>query len=150
MTELTERDESFDELVLRKVTHPGKAAFLVAYAEGSNTSVAARIAKTSRRNIYFWLDRDPEFRECYEAARRLVVRAHVDEAERRAFVGVRDPVFQAGVRVGYRRKYSDVLAIFLLKAMDPETFNRAPIPADSPSSNDSSWDGGVVYEMPPE
>ena len=38
-----------------------------------------------------------------------------DEAKRRAYEGVKKPVYQGGKRVGYVQEYSDTLLIFLLK-----------------------------------
>ena len=44
------------------------------------------------------------------------------EARRRASLGVEEPVYYQGQVVGYVRKYSDVLLMFLLKAQRPEKF----------------------------
>ncbi len=45
-----------------------------------------------------------------------------DEAHRRAFEGDEQEVFKDGNCIGVTRKYSDTLAIFLLKAHDPEKY----------------------------
>ena len=45
-----------------------------------------------------------------------------DEVMRRARDGVEEPVFYLGQEVGTVRKYSDTLAMFLLKARKPETY----------------------------
>ena len=45
-----------------------------------------------------------------------------DEAHRRAFDGTEEPVFHQGQECGSVRKYSDTLAIFLLKAHAPEKY----------------------------
>lgn len=45
-----------------------------------------------------------------------------DEAHRRAFEGVDKPVFYQGDECGTIREYSDTLAIFLLKAHNPEKY----------------------------
>lgn len=53
---------------------------------------------------------------------RVGVSALEDEAHRRAFDGVDEPVFYKGEDCGAVKKYSDTLAIFLLKAHAPEKY----------------------------
>ena len=53
---------------------------------------------------------------------QIGISALEDEAHRRAFEGVPEPVFHQGVECGSVRKYSDTLAIFLLKAHRPEKY----------------------------
>lgn len=64
----------------------------------------------------------PEFAEAWDAAKRIGVSALEDEAHRRAFEGVDKPVFYKGDECGSIREYSDLLAVFLLKAHDPAKY----------------------------
>lgn len=45
-----------------------------------------------------------------------------DEAVRRAYVGVEEPLFYQGKQCGTVRKYSDTLLIFLLKGAKPAKY----------------------------
>jgi hypothetical protein len=53
------------------------------------------------------------------------VTALEDEAHRRAFDGTLEPVFHQGDECGTVRKYSDTLAIFLLKAHAPDKYRES-------------------------
>lgn len=96
--------------------------FLKAYRECGNVRKATEIAKIGRSFHYHWMERDPKYRERFE----LVVDDAADklesEAWRRAHDGVKKPVYQQGVCVGYIQEYSDTLLIFLLKGLRPEKF----------------------------
>jgi len=72
--------------------------------------------------VYDWRTEDPEFAERWEEAMRIGAEALEDEAKRRAFDGVDEPVFFQGVAMDTVRKYSDTLAIFLLKGAMPEKY----------------------------
>ena len=56
------------------------------------------------------------------SGKRIGAEALEDEATRRAAEGVDEPVFHQGAQVGTIRKYSDTLAIFLLKGAMPEKY----------------------------
>ena len=45
-----------------------------------------------------------------------------DEVRRRAFDGIEEPVFYQGVATDVVRKYSNTLAVFLLKGAKPEKY----------------------------
>lgn len=105
-----------------------QAAFLAALEETANVTESCRVAKVPRRTVYDWRDADAAFRAAWDAALELGVDALEDEVTRRAFSGVDEPVFYQGAECGVVRKYSDTLAIFLLKARRPERFkDRAEI-----------------------
>ena len=57
-----------------------------------------------------------------DEATELGTAALEDEAVRRAYHGVEEPVFYKGVQCGSITKYSDKLLIFLLKARDPAKY----------------------------
>ena len=99
-----------------------KIAFLDALAETCNVTRACEAAGLSRAVAYVWRDADPEFAARWENARRIGAEALEDECMRRATEGVDEPVFFQGVECGTVRKYSDTLAIFLLKGAMPEKY----------------------------
>jgi len=99
-----------------------KARFLAILAEGGSVKLAAEKAKIGRRTAYEWKAADPEFAAAWEEAVEAGTDALEDEAKRRAYNGVDEPVFYQGEQCGLVRKYSDTLLIFLLKARRPEKY----------------------------
>ena len=96
--------------------------FLLTLAESGNVSRAAAKAKLSRTQLYNKRKADPDFARVWDEAETLGVSALEDEARRRAYEGVLEPVFHKGVKVGTVRKFSDTLLIVLLKAQLPEKY----------------------------
>lgn len=81
-----------------------KAAFLLAFRELCNISVAAEIVGIDRGTVYNWLNADPEFKESFEKAREVGTELLEDVAWKRA------------------QDTSDRLLVVLLKAYKPEKF----------------------------
>lgn len=71
---------------------------------------------------YEWRNEIPEFKEAWDKALDIGITALEDEAHRRGFEGVDEGVYHQGVLMGTQKKYSDTLAIFLLKAHRPEKY----------------------------
>lgn len=105
-----------------KLTPEKLTAFCAALAETGVVAKACHAVDVSRVTAYKWRDEIPEFAEAWDKALRIGITALEDEAHRRAFDGVQEPVFHQGLEVGAVRKYSDTLAIFLLKAHAPEKY----------------------------
>ena len=99
-----------------------QARFLTFLADYGIVLVAARDAGISRGLIYKWRGEDPEFAKKWDEAVDLSSQALEAEVRRRAFHGVDEPKFHNGEQCGVVRKYSDTLAMFLLKAHKPERF----------------------------
>lgn len=97
-------------------------AFLAVLAETCNVGKACQGAGIVRTTAYEWRDTDPDFAAAWDKALKVGVSALEDEAHRRGFEGVDKPVFHQGTACGTIREYSDTLAIFLLKAHDPEKY----------------------------
>lgn len=97
-------------------------AFLAALAATCNVSKACTAAGVGRMTVYEWRKEYPDFAERWDEAMRIGAEALEDEAKRRAFDGVDEPVFFQGVATDTVRKYSDTLAIFLLKGAMPEKY----------------------------
>lgn len=101
--------------------------FIEALAETGTVSAACTAASVSRMTVYRQRNR-PEahaFRAAWEAASRAAVRVLADTAMERAVDGVEESVYYRGHHVGFRRRYSDRLLMFLLRARDPA--NYAPL-----------------------
>jgi len=105
-----------------KFTPERLTAFCAALAETCNVGRACAAVGISRMSAYNWRQDSPEFAAAWERAMRAGLLALEDEAHRRAFEGTEEPVFHLGAECGTVRKYSDTLAIFLLKAHDPRKY----------------------------
>lgn len=88
-------------------------------ARHGNVSEALRKAKAGRGWVYRWRQEDLEFADAFEEARKCGIEVLKDEAHRRAYTGVEEPVFYQGEEVARIRKYSDTLLMFLIKQADP-------------------------------
>lgn len=97
--------------------------FLAALAKTCNVTASARAAGVERQTAYAHRAQDADFAEQWEDALQQGIDHLETEAHRRAFEGVEEPVgWHQGVAGGTVRRYSDVLAIFLLKAHRPEKY----------------------------
>jgi len=96
-------------------------AFLAALAATCSVTRACEAAGLGRRTAYEWRE-DPKFAARWEEAKRIGAEALEDECIRRAHEGVDEPFFYQGDKCGTVRKYSDTLAIFLLKGAMPEKY----------------------------
>jgi hypothetical protein len=105
-----------------KFTPEKATAFCAALAETGIVGKACVAVDISRRTAYNWREDCPEFALAWDKALKIGVTALEDEAHRRAFDGTLEPVFHQGDECGAVRKYSDTLAIFLLKAHAPEKY----------------------------
>jgi len=100
---------------------PHQVAFLAAYAILGNVSQAAKCTGISPSTPSGWYD-DETFMKYYELADQAHSDYLISEAQRRAVEGYKEPQFYQGEIVGYKRKFSDNLLMFLIKGKMPETF----------------------------
>ncbi len=105
-----------------KLTPEKLTAFCAALAETCNVGRACAAVGISRMTAYTWRKDMPDFEAAWEDAMQAGLLALEDEAHRRAFEGTDEPVFYKGDECGSVRKYSDTLAIFLLKAHAPDKY----------------------------
>jgi hypothetical protein len=140
-----------------KLTPEKLTAFCAALAETCNVGKACTAVGVSRYTAYKWRKDMPDFAEAWDDAMKAGLLALEDEAHRRAFEGVEDPLTHQGQftylwrdkldedgevmrddngmplrepvldangeqKVAAVRKYSDTLAIFLLKAHNPDKY----------------------------
>ena len=99
-----------------------QSAFLKGIRETGTLSGAARRSHSSRSSHYRWLQQDAEYAVDFANANEEATDALEQEARRRAFEGVEEPVFYKGERVGSIRKFSDSLLMLLLMAKRPDQF----------------------------
>jgi hypothetical protein len=93
-----------------------KASFLEAIRNGATRTLACEKAAIDKATARAWERKDPEFEKAVKEAWESGTDVLEDEAKRRAVDGVEEPVYQKGLQVGFVRKYSDTLLIFLLKS----------------------------------
>ena len=96
--------------------------FFDTLASGLGVTEAAKCAGYSRRSVYYYRDKDPDFAEQWEDAVQTHIEAMELEADRRAIEGTDEPVFYRGVECGRVRKFSDTLLMFRLKALAPDRY----------------------------
>ena len=96
--------------------------FISALAAGATVADAAKSAGIARETAYLWRKSDDTFAAEWDEAYAQGGDTLAKEAHRRAVEGVEEPILCRGEIVGYTRKYSDVLLIFLMKAREPERY----------------------------
>lgn len=103
-----------------------RAAFLRALGAGESVAAAARAARLAPGALYGWRESEPEFRRAWDAARLAgqdAIAAVLEaEADKRATRGYREPIHAGGKLIGHRRKYSDALLMFRLRALRPQLY----------------------------
>ena len=99
-----------------------KRRFLKNLAKCGGLREAARQTKVSPNRIRRWRQQFEKFDKKVVQALADYVQVLEDEADRRGIKGVKEPVFYEGERCGYKKKYSDSLLQFRLKALAPEKY----------------------------
>ena len=82
---------------------------------GGNVSAACKAINISRTCAYNHKNKDQSFSEMWDDAVENGTDDLLQEATRRAFTGIEDPVFYKGVQCGSVQKYSDSLLQFLIR-----------------------------------
>src|SRR5262249_4082781 len=88
----------------------------------ANVTAACNIAGLARETAYYWRSRSPDFSIAWDEALEVGLDSLEDEVMRRAKDGVEEPVFYQGQVVGGTRRYSDTLAMFILKSRRREVW----------------------------
>lgn len=100
-----------------------KTKFVFALQATRNFTQSAEIANVSKRTVRRQMEKDPEFGEAVKDAWDLNIDKLEAAAFKRATEGWLEPVFHQGERVGWVRKFSTGLTIFMLKCWRPERYN---------------------------
>jgi hypothetical protein len=116
--------EKAGEILFREVTEQKKREFLIAFINcAGQVGRAAEEAGITPKTSWNWRQKDPAFADAFEKAKGMAAEVLEQEAVRRAFEGVEEPVgWFRGEPGGHVRKYADTLLIFLLKGMMPEKY----------------------------
>lgn len=100
------------------------ARFIMTLSRWPCVATAARLAGVSIQRMQSKRKRDPQFEQAWDEAWS----AGTAEVERivlqRGFKGTREPIFSKGKLVGYRRVFSEPLALKWLEAHMPERYGR--------------------------
>lgn len=108
-----------------KYTPERARAFCIILADTCNVGKSAESIGVTRKTVYDWKEKYPNFSEAWDAAKAIGVSVLEDEAVRRAGEeGVKEPVYYKGRVVGTVRKHSDTLLAFLLSAHKPEKYGK--------------------------
>ena len=107
-----------------------KERFLEHLAKSGNVSDSGRLAGVQRSTLYPWKETDPHFAFLWDDALEEAADALEAEARRRAVEGYDEPITYGGKIICnpetgsplVRKKYSDGLMAFLLKAHRPSRF----------------------------
>ena len=100
-----------------------KRAVLVGLRETGTVSGGCGCARISRQSFYNWCEADPDFGDAVREVQEAAADRLEQEAYRRAVEGVREPTgWYKGMAGGYIQRYSDTLAIFLLKGLRPDKY----------------------------
>lgn len=100
----------------------GKQRYLEYLARLGTSTGAMKAAGITHYHLYRWREDDLEFSVLERQARDVMADTLEQEAIRRAWKGVKKPVYQGGFLAGYVTEYSDALLQFMLKAMRPEKY----------------------------
>jgi len=106
----------------RDFTNSMKKRFCEQLAEHGNVGYAISLLNLKRKDVYAERRASEEFRAQWDEALLIGIDALEDEASRRAFQGVLEPVYYLGKVVGHTRKFSDNIAMFLLRGAKPEKY----------------------------
>lgn len=112
----------------KKFSKPLFERILSRFDAGQMTVPAIEAEGISTATFYRHLEKEPELRSLYSAARDARdIPALESEAYRRAVEGNLKPVYQGGVKVGEIREFSDSLLMFLLKARKPGVYAKPEV-----------------------
>jgi hypothetical protein len=99
-----------------------RPAFLKSMKKLGNVTRACTAAKIGRSTAYDMYESNADFAKDWDEALEEATDLLELEARRRAEKGVRTPIYQGGLLVGYKQMYSDGLMQVLLKANRPNKY----------------------------
>ena len=99
-----------------------ETVFLDLLSEGVSVCEACDRAGIPRRSAYARRNTDQTFREQWDESLRMAADTLEGEADRRGRDGWGEDVYYRGQVVGQRKRYSDRMLMFRLKALKPERY----------------------------
>ena len=95
--------------------------FLEAFSSLGGIYKSAAVGECSARSVELWVISDAfAFQKRFQVAQDRYLEKCVAEIDRRAFDGIDKPIYYKGERVDTIREYSDNLAMFRVKFLNPE------------------------------
>lgn len=99
--------------------------FLRFLEDTASITKAAAFAGVDRRTVYTLKDQNKEFAAHLKDSLDVGLDKLEDEARRRAYDGIDEPVFYKGKQVSTIKRYDSILLMFLLKAHRPEKYRES-------------------------
>lgn len=99
-----------------------KADWLKVYADTASDTSACTAVCISYNTYLDALENDKRFEGAVKQVRKLAIEMLEVEARRRAYHGIRKPIYCQGVIVGHETQYSDKMLELLLKAEKPDKY----------------------------
>lgn len=93
-----------------------KMMFLAEMRASGVSAAACEAAFISKDAAYRWRKEDPEFAAAWKDARAHAIGMLEKAAYNRAFYGWEEEVYSEGAKVGTKRRHSDALMMFMLRA----------------------------------
>lgn len=119
--------------------------FIASLQKLPNVTRAAKAAGINRKYAYQVKKSDIQFAEAWDDALGMSVDNAEAELHRRAVLGVLEPVYHNGKKVGSVREYSDTLLIFLLKTHRPEKYrDSVKLTGSGPNGEIEQKHSGVI------
>jgi hypothetical protein len=108
--------------IFADVSNLNQRAFLAAFLVTKGVRRAERLSGLTHWSHYHWMKTDPLYRRRFELVKRILTDEAEEEAYRRAFLGCDTPIVYRGKVTDSYKRYSDALAILLLKGFKPEVY----------------------------
>jgi len=121
-----------------------KTKFIELLRETLNVSASARGCGYNRATVYREREKDQAFADAWDQACEDAYDELEQEARRRAFKGVDEPVFHRGEIVGHVRKYSDQLVMPLLGAYRSRFRPKSGVELSGPDGGPVQFDEGTA------
>ncbi len=102
--------------------------FFLGLANAHAVATACRASGYAVPSVYRWRKGDADFAARWNDALVMAGDLLEEEADRRGRLGVDQPVFYQGRKVGAKKRYSDPLLIARLKAIRPQYRDRSSTP----------------------
>ncbi|MEQ1753593.1 MAG: hypothetical protein ABL973_05620 [Micropepsaceae bacterium] len=120
------RETEFVSTPTEKSDGPGAAEleFMDLISQGLAVGEACLRAGVSRASMYRRRNSEYPFRVLWDEALEIAADRLEEEADRRGFSGWEESVYYKGSAVGVRKRYSDRMLMFRLRALKPGRYSR--------------------------
>ena len=148
---MAKKKRPLKEIIAAPTSNSGKKeAFLAAYSEIGVVTHAADAAQVDRKMHWHWMQSDPNYPEKFALAKEEACDVLEREARRRAVDGWDEPVYQGGVLVGHKRRYSDVMLAMMLNGNMPEKYARHKVEHSGPGGGALKTENTLIQVYLPD